>query len=101
MPMCNTHSAQTHDEQDDAPFDAPWQAIKYTLCLTEMQLKILQCMFLGLTVDNTARELGISSSQVLAHLERVYRKTHVNGRPELDTWICEAFVALPMIALMN
>ena len=90
-----------YDDHSAMPFDAPWQAIKLTLCLSEKQLQIVQCMFLGLTEEGVARELNVSRATIHHHLAHIYRKTGVTTRMELSTHISEALTAIPADTMRN
>ncbi len=60
-----------------------WRSIAGILGLPRRQLQIVQCVFDGLDEPSIGQELGLSSHTVHAHLNRLYKKIHVNSRCEL------------------
>jgi len=47
---------------------------------TERQLEVLRCVALGMTNDETARQLSISPGTVSKHLENAYARLGVTSR---------------------
>ncbi len=51
--------------------------------LTAREARVFACVAAGLTVAETAQELGIGLATVKTHLLRIYQKTGVHRREEL------------------
>ena len=60
--------------------DVQWVSLARSLQLSERELQIVQCIFDDYTGAGMARQLGISVHTINTHLERLYRKLHVNTR---------------------
>lgn len=70
-----------------------WWSIAHSLDLSVRQLQIVQCVFDGFGEPSTGQELDLSSHTVHAHLNRIYKKTHVKNRCELIVRVFLAFLS--------
>lgn len=57
--------------------------LKETYNLTQAELRVIGVMVESLTIEEAARQLGLSSHTVRAQLRSVYAKTNVNNRAKL------------------
>lgn len=51
--------------------------------LSATQARVTECLVVGATVDETARDLGISPNTVRTHIKTIYRKLGIASRVEL------------------
>jgi DNA-binding NarL/FixJ family response regulator len=74
---------------NDAPPNVPlfdereWTPIRQSLHLSERESEIVLGLMAGEKEASIAKRLGISSNTVHCHITRLYRKLHVNSRPNL------------------
>jgi len=71
-----------------------WSCLAAALDLSARQLEIAQCVFDGLSEPAIGRVLGVSTSTVHTHLDRLYKKLRVHGRCELVVAIFTEYVSL-------
>ena len=70
-----------------------WHSIAAFLDLSARQLQIARCVFDGLDEASISRELAISSHTVHTHLDRLYKKLHINSRCELVVRVFLAYLS--------
>jgi len=67
--------------------------IQRTLQITDRELQVTQYVFDDAPEARMAAELGISPSTVYTHLDRLYCKLAVHGRPGLIVRVFKAYLA--------
>jgi DNA-binding CsgD family transcriptional regulator/PAS domain-containing protein len=68
----------------DAPYIAPTKMVAALFDLTPAEARVFSQIIEGRTIAEAARELGVEQSTVKTHLLRVYEKTGVRRRSELQ-----------------
>ncbi|WP_404333675.1 LuxR C-terminal-related transcriptional regulator [Sphingomonas sp. MMS12-HWE2-04] len=68
----------------DTPFIAPTEIVSALFELTPAEARVFGPIAEGLTVAETAAELGVEQSTVKTHMLRIYEKTGVRRRSELQ-----------------
>lgn len=68
----------------DTPFIAPTEIVRALFELTPAEARVFGLIAEGMTVSETATELGVERSTVKTHMLRVYEKTGVRRRSELQ-----------------
>lgn len=86
----------SHLSQDE------WRSIMDLLGLSERQHQVVRCIFDGFDEQTIGKVLGISSHTVHAHLNRLYKKIHVNSRCEMMVRLFLAYLfRFPAIGRSN
>ena len=71
-----------------------WLCIAESLYLSDRELDVVRGIVGGETEASIAQRLGLSVHTIHSHLDRIFRKLHVNSRCELVTRVFAEYVSL-------
>jgi len=73
--------------------EATWTHLGSALELSPRQLEITRCVFDGMSECAIGRLLGVSTSTIHTHLDRLYKKLRIHGRSELVVALFVAYAS--------
>ena len=74
--------------------ESVWESLRESLLLSKRELQIVRALFDGGCETSIARDLNVSAHTVHSHLDRLYKKLHVNSRCALAVCVFSEYLAL-------